>query len=101
VDGATLEASGASGAVTILDVRSLAEWREGHLPWAHHIPLGALPDRLEEISRDRPVVVHCQAGGRAAIGASLLVAHGFPEVRLFPGGFAEWKASRRPIAEDR
>jgi len=98
VDGETVQKSGASGVVNILDVRTPAEWREGHLPWARHIPLGALPERIEEIPRDRPVIVHCQAGGRAAIAASILLARGFPEVSVYSGGFTEWKAAGRAMS---
>jgi hydroxyacylglutathione hydrolase len=100
VDGETVQKSGASGVVNILDVRTPAEWREGHLPWARHVPLGALPDRIEEIPRDRPIIVHCQAGGRAAIAASLLLARGFPEVSVFSGGFAEWKTAGRAMSHE-
>jgi hydroxyacylglutathione hydrolase len=99
VDGSSVEQSGK--AVTLLDVRTAAEWRAGHVPGARHIPLGFLPDRLEEISRDRPVIVYCQSGSRANIAASLLLANGFPRVSVFAGGFAEWEATGRPIsAED-
>lgn len=98
VDAATLESPASSGRVTVLDVRTAAEWREGHLPWARHLFLGELPDRLGELPRDRPVVVHCQTGARAAIAASVLLAHGFPDVTVFTGGVAEWKASGRAIA---
>lgn len=98
VDGNSVEQSGKT--VTLLDVRTAAEWRAGHLPGARHIPLGFLPDRLEEISRDRPVIVYCQSGSRANIAASLLLARGFPHVTVFGGGFAEWKATNRPIAAE-
>jgi hydroxyacylglutathione hydrolase len=96
-DRTMVEESTRSGSATILDVRTPAEWREGHVPGAQHIPLGALPQRLGEITRGRPIIVHCQSGGRAAIGASLLLAHGFPDVGVYSGGFAEWKASRGPV----
>ncbi len=98
VDGNSVEQSGK--AVTLLDVRTAAEWREGHLPGARHIPLGFLPDRLEEVSRDRPVIVYCQSGSRANIAASLLLARGFSHVSVFADGFAEWKATGRPIAAE-
>jgi hydroxyacylglutathione hydrolase len=97
VDGATVERSTSGGAATLLDVRAAAEWREGHVPWARHLFLGEFPDRLEELPRDRPIVVHCLTGGRAAIAASLLLAHRFADVAVFPGGLAEWKASGRAI----
>jgi hydroxyacylglutathione hydrolase len=100
VDTETLEQSAISARVSILDVRTLAEWREGHMPWARHIPLGFLPDQLATIPRDRPVVVHCQAGSRAAIAASILLARGFPKVSVYSGGFAEWTAANKPVAKD-
>jgi len=100
VDGATVERSVAGGGVTLVDVRAASEWREGHIPSARHLFLGELPDRIEELPRDRPVVVHCQNGGRAAIAASVLLARGFADVAVFPGGFAEWKASGRAVARN-
>ncbi|HEU4681386.1 MAG TPA: rhodanese-like domain-containing protein, partial [Gemmatimonadales bacterium] len=60
-----------------------------------NLPVGSLDERAGEIPRDRPVIVHCQTGARAAIAASLLRARGFPDVRLFPGGFAEWREKFR------
>ena len=54
---------------------------------------GRSEQRLDEIPLDRSLIVHCQSGARAAIAASLLQARGFPDVRLFAGGFAEWRAA--------
>jgi len=79
--------------VTVLDVRGEGEWESGHVPGSLNVPVGSLELRAGEISRDRPIIVHCQAGARAAIAASLLRAWGFGDVRLFPGGFAEWRAA--------
>jgi hydroxyacylglutathione hydrolase len=81
--------------VTVLDVRSEGEWRAGHMPGSINIPVGLLDERADEIRRDRPVVVHCETGARAAIAASLLHAKGFSDVGWFPGGFAEWTAARK------
>jgi hydroxyacylglutathione hydrolase len=81
----------------LLDVRTDGEWLAGHLPGAVNIPIGHLPERLDVVPRDRPVVVHCQTGSRAAIAASLLRAHGVAEVWLYPGGFGEWEAKGLPV----
>ena len=59
-----------AGSVSVLDVRGRAEYDAGHLPGVVNIPVGYLVDRLEEIPTDRPLVVHCQGGGRSAIAAS-------------------------------
>jgi hydroxyacylglutathione hydrolase len=95
VDADTVASRAPAGKITVLDVRNPGEWRAGHLPWATHVPLGDLPDRMAELPKDRPIVVHCQTGARAAIAASLLLANGFTDVRVFSGGFSEWKAEGR------
>ncbi len=81
----------------LLDVRTRGEWRNGHLPESVNVPVGDLDQRLDEVPRDRPVVVHCQTGARAAIAASLLKARGYADVRLFPGGYAEWQAEGQRV----
>lgn len=82
-----------AGHAVLLDVRTDGEWRSGHAPESLNVPIGGLDQRLDEIPRDRPVIVHCQTGARAAIAASLLKARGLSDVRMFPGGFAEWQAA--------
>jgi hydroxyacylglutathione hydrolase len=79
----------------VLDVRSEGEWKSGHVPGSLNLPLGSLDQRMDEIPDARPLIVHCQTGARAAMAASLLRARGFEDVRLFLGGFAEWRASGR------
>jgi hydroxyacylglutathione hydrolase len=83
--------------VTVLDVRSDGEWRAGHVPGSMNVPVGSLEERVAEIRGDRPVIVHCQTGSRAAIAASLLRVKGFPDVRWFPAGFAEWQAAGKEV----
>jgi hydroxyacylglutathione hydrolase len=85
--------------VAVVDVRTAAEWAAGHLPGAIHVPLGELPSRLGEVPADRPVGVHCQAGGRAAIAASVLRAGGIADVRVYGGGYAEWSAAGLPTSK--
>ena len=82
-----------AGEVAVIDVREPAEWEAGHLPGAENIPLSQIAARIEEIPRDRPLVLHCQAGGRSAIVASVLRSRGFDDVRNLSGGYAEWEAS--------
>jgi rhodanese-related sulfurtransferase len=69
-----VEASRRPGQVT-LDVRRDDEWAAGHLEGAVHLPLHELPDRLAEIP-DGTLWVHCAAGFRAGIAASLLERQG-------------------------
>jgi hydroxyacylglutathione hydrolase len=77
--------------LVVLDVRNQNEWDEGHLPQAIHIPLGHLSDRLAEVPRDKPIVVHCQAGARSAIAASLMEKLGRKGVTNLVGGYDAWE----------
>lgn len=86
------------GKVTVLDVRGQAEWDAGHLAGAEHLPLGDLPDHLADFPADRPLVVHCQSGGRSAIAVSLLQAAGHHAVANLPAGFGGWSAAGLPVA---
>jgi hydroxyacylglutathione hydrolase len=83
--------------LTILDVRSLAEWNAGRIESAQHLYLGHLETRIAEVPRDLPVVSFCGIGLRASIGASLLQKHGFEHVYNVIGGMSAWRRSRYPI----
>lgn len=76
--------------VFLLDVRNAAEWSEGHIPQATHIMLGHLVNRVHELPKDKPVLVQCRTGGRSAIAAGILQAHGFEQVQNMLGGYEEW-----------
>ncbi len=78
-----------SGEVKLVDVRSDEEWRSGRIAEAEHRFLGKLPNNVSAIGGDKPIVVQCQAGGRAAIAASILQANGL-EVINMAGGFGAW-----------
>ena len=72
----------------------------GHIPGAHHIPLGELPRKASTVPREQPVIVHCQGGARSAIAASLLQAKGVSDVLNLAGGFNEWRAAGLPTEEE-
>jgi hydroxyacylglutathione hydrolase len=82
----------------VLDVRGASEFQDGHLPGALNLPLGYLPQRLHELPRDRDIIVHCQAGGRSAIAASVLRAAGFQNVRNYKDGYAGWSLRTPGVA---
>ena len=80
----------ASGSVRLVDVRSNAEWNESFIPKAEHFFLGRLPENLNRLPQDRPVVAQCLGGARSAIAASILQAAGFDVINL-TGGYNAWK----------
>jgi len=85
-----------SGQVQLVDVRSDEEWKESRIPGADHRFLGRLPDQLESLDRNRPIVVQCRTGSRSAIAASILQAAGFPVANM-SGGILAWNESKLPI----
>jgi hydroxyacylglutathione hydrolase len=80
----------------VVDVRGAAEWSAGHVPGAEHRYLGDLVESVRDMPRDTPLVLYCQGGTRAAIGASLLQAEGFTDVATAPGGMETWEAAGLP-----
>ena len=74
-DFATLAQKAGNGALVLLDVRRDSEWDAAHLDGAVHIPLHQLSARSSEIPPGE-IWVHCQAGYRAAVAASMLAASG-------------------------
>lgn len=84
----------------VLDVRSEKEWQSGHVAGSHNIPLTHLRERIAEVPRDRPVVVHCEGGYRSAIGTSLLAEAGLTNVNDLVGGIKAWIASKLPTVTD-
>jgi hydroxyacylglutathione hydrolase len=89
-----------NGEMLVLDVRSQTEWDEGHIPGAHHIMLGYLPQRTQEVVNSRPVVVNCETGSRSAIAASILAAQGATEVINLQGGIRDWALAGLPVVRD-
>lgn len=78
----------------ILDVREQSEWDQFHNPGATLIPLGELSNRLNEVPKDKTVVVVCRTGHRSAQGRDILLNAGFTQVTSMTGGVTEWQAQR-------
>ena len=74
----------------LLDVREPIEWDAMNLArlGAVLVPMGQVPERLDEIPRGRPVVVYCHSGVRSLEVANFLAAQGYDEVRNLEGGIA-------------
>jgi len=77
----------------IIDVRETWENEEGRIDGSQNIPLGTLPDKIEDLEnlKDQEIIVHCKSGGRSATAKALLVQHGFTNVRNLLGGFQTYQ----------
>ena len=98
VDIAELRRLVEDGTVTLLDVRPVLEYRQGHIPNARSIPVAELERRLSELPRDREVVAYCRGPYcvYADEAVQLLQEHGF-RVRRLAEGFPEWRAAGLPV----
>ena len=80
----------------VLDVRTQQEWNEYHAPNTTLIPLDQLQSRLNEIPRDRQVVVVCRSGNRSQQGRDILLSAGYQAASM-AGGLKDWSAKGYPI----
>lgn len=85
--------------VQILDVREPDEFDGplGRIPEATLLPLGDLASRAGELSKDRPIVTVCRAGGRSAQATVILRRAGFERVANLPGGMLRWRGEGRLV----
>lgn len=82
----------------ILDVREPDEWNTVHIPGATLIPLGQLEARVNEVPKDKEVVVVCRSGNRSKQGRDILKNAGFTQVTSMAGGMTQWSAAGLPTA---
>ena len=79
----------------VLDVREDFEVNQGMIPTALHIPMGELGARLDELDKNRPVIVVCRSGRRSATVADALDQAGFTADTM-AGGMIEWQQAGLP-----
>jgi len=72
----------------IIDVREDWEYQESNIAGAKNIPLGTLPQRLDELEdlKEEEVIVQCRSGARSASARAFLQQQGFRNVRNLVGG---------------
>jgi rhodanese-related sulfurtransferase len=81
----------------VLDVRQPEEWQQAHIPGATLIPLTELNQRLNEIPKDKEIVVYCRSGNRSQAAAQTLIDNGFSGVSSMAGGINQWGAAGYPV----
>lgn len=81
--------------IQLVDVRTPAEYKEGHLPNALNIDFfdPNFEVNIQKLDKTKPVIVYCQRGSRSAKCASQLIANGFVKIYDLDRGFSKWKSS--------
>lgn len=80
--------------LNLFDVREEYEFDEFNIG-ATLIPLGELPNRLDEIEalKNEEILIHCRSGARSGRAAAYLTAEGYTNVRNVLGGMLAWQAA--------
>ena len=80
----------------LLDVRENEELAIASIDGALHIPMNLLPEKLDQLPNDRPLVVMCHIGGRSAQVQTWLLSNGYENAVNLEGGIAAWSAEVDP-----
>ncbi len=89
---------GASSAIPFqfLDVRTVKEYNQGHVPGAINIPVQVLAERFNEVPKDKQVYVYCESGVRSTKAATLLAKSGFKNIENMGDGMRGWRVHDFP-----
>lgn len=75
----------------VLDVRTMEEFALGAIPGAYNIPNTELRERMNEVPRDKPILIYCAVGLRGYLGERILKLNGYADVANLTGGYKTWK----------
>jgi len=84
--------------VQFIDVRTVAEFNENYIKGAENIVFdGNFQNKIDQLDKDKPVVVYCRSGRRSAASAIILEENGFNEVYNLDGGILKWINDGNPV----
>ena len=85
--------------VVVLDVRTPAEFKEGHIPGATNIDFRAadFQERIGQLDKSKAYLVHCEAGWRSTQSLPILKKQELKSIYHLDGGFNGWKKEGLPI----
>jgi len=85
----------------LIDVRTPAEVKKGHLKGAKNLNLfdDDFKQQLEKLDKEKPVYVYCQVGGRSGECAAMLKEMGFKNITDMDGGFSKWQKAGLPVEQ--
>ncbi|MDB6112128.1 MAG: rhodanese-like protein [Pedosphaera sp.] len=89
----------ASKKVVILDVRTPAEFADGHLAGATNLDFRdpEFQAKLAKLDKSQPYLVHCAIGGRSAKASKVMTKLDFKSVYDLKGGLEAWKKAEKPV----
>jgi rhodanese-related sulfurtransferase len=83
----------------LIDVRTPAEFADGHLAKAKLIPVQELESRLGEIDKSKPILIYCRSGHRSGNALKILLGKGYAQAKHMEGGINAWQAAGLPVTK--
>lgn len=83
--------------IAVIDIRSDAEVAQGILPDAEHVAMHMIPLRLQDLPKDKDIVLYCRSGARSYHACNFLNQQGVTNVLNLRGGIISWARSGLPI----
>jgi rhodanese-related sulfurtransferase len=83
----------------LIDVRTPAEYADGHLAKAKLIPVQELESRLGEIDKNKPILLYCRSGHRSGNALKILIGKGYAQAKHMEGGINAWQAAGLPVTK--
>jgi rhodanese-related sulfurtransferase len=83
--------------VVLIDVREPEEYAAGHIPDVTLMPMGEVPERLNDIPTDKTVIAYCRSGNRSGQVMQFLQQHGYENVHNMEGGIIAWEQAGLPV----
>lgn len=85
--------------IHLVDIRTPAEVAQAAIPQALHLPMHLLPLRMNELPKDKEVVLYCRSGARSYHACHYLTQQGFDKVINLRGGIISWARQGYEIAQ--
>ncbi|TFH14832.1 rhodanese-like domain-containing protein [Candidatus Bathyarchaeota archaeon] len=85
--------------LVILDVRTDAEYNDGHIEGATNFPVEELANRLTELDKNSELLVYCRTGNRSSTAVSILEDAGFSKIYHMSEGISAWTQQGYPIVQ--
>jgi rhodanese-related sulfurtransferase len=88
-----------AGGAQVVDVRTANEHGVSHIEGAAHMPLERLDEEIQQLDREKPVLVYCRGGNRSGIAAEALRNSGW-DAHSIDGGLVAWHEAGLPVEPD-
>lgn len=101
LDPAAFAERAAEDGVVLLDVRTPAEFAEGHLPDAINIDIdsGSFTEQVGELDKDAPYALYCRTDNRSGVAMGIMADLGFTDLAHLDGGIVDWAAAGGAIVQ--